>query len=423
MSASSSRTTRRASRRTITAGSYLWAFNFVRDQALTFPCFMRDTEHRLAVPVPPAAILHRATLDVLKALDTYAKPYIAAFEYPRQRAYAGHRGPCAAAATRHRIAGANSGRRDQLAASLLRQRQLRAVAAGDAAKAAAIAAVSWRRPHEQRRQFHTVRPATASGMARRSTRLSLGTCLGFGVGTGRRLGHAECRHRLFPGLHVHGARPVDGARRPAADDLQALRRGCRCHHRPLSDRTRSRWGRRRPFLLHGAVVSAASFLMIFTPTQMSQISGLLAYMTAAWSLLDRLFAVQRALYGDAFGNVAIASTERTRLLSFRTVFVSIGQLLSLAGTAALIKAGGGGVAGYRDHGSRHGPDDFRRDVCVISGHGERTRHPANAAPHRFPGRQNTAAVSQSPVCMLVTAPRSSSSCLRQCGDDRAAFHA
>ncbi len=62
----------------------LWAFNFVRDQALYFPYFQRDAAHRLAGNIPDAATLHRATLDVLKALDTYSKPYIAAFEY---RAY------------------------------------------------------------------------------------------------------------------------------------------------------------------------------------------------------------------------------------------------------------------------------------------------------------------------------------------------
>ncbi|MGF7153452.1 alpha/beta fold hydrolase [Novosphingobium gossypii] len=59
----------------------IWAFNFCRDQALFFPHFMKDAGHRLAVPMPPAHILHRITLDVLKTLDTYPKPYIAAFRY------------------------------------------------------------------------------------------------------------------------------------------------------------------------------------------------------------------------------------------------------------------------------------------------------------------------------------------------------
>jgi pimeloyl-ACP methyl ester carboxylesterase len=64
---------------------FIWAFNFVRDQAIYFPYFQRDPAHRLGGAMPDAAKLHRATLDVLKALDTYSKPYIAAFEY---RAYA-----------------------------------------------------------------------------------------------------------------------------------------------------------------------------------------------------------------------------------------------------------------------------------------------------------------------------------------------
>jgi hypothetical protein len=53
----------------------------VRDQALYFPYFQRDVAHRLAGTMPNASTLHRATLDVLKALDSYSKPYIAAFEY------------------------------------------------------------------------------------------------------------------------------------------------------------------------------------------------------------------------------------------------------------------------------------------------------------------------------------------------------
>ncbi|WP_165321574.1 alpha/beta fold hydrolase [Rhizorhabdus phycosphaerae] len=59
----------------------IWAFNFCRDQALFFPHFMQQPQNRLAVPIPPPEILHRITLDVLKSLDTYSKPYIAAFRY------------------------------------------------------------------------------------------------------------------------------------------------------------------------------------------------------------------------------------------------------------------------------------------------------------------------------------------------------
>ena len=117
---------------------FVWAFNFVRDQALHFPHFMRDPAHRLSVAVPSAPVLHRAALDVLKALDTYWKPYVAAFEY---RAYS--RMPAIKAPvlllkpdTELPVLTAAVSK----AAGLLRDARIAAVAGGDAAKAAAIAA-------------------------------------------------------------------------------------------------------------------------------------------------------------------------------------------------------------------------------------------------------------------------------------------
>jgi len=61
---------------------FVWAFNFVRDQALHFPYFLRAPEHRLMTrPVPCARELHAATVEVLKGLTSYHKPYRAAFRY------------------------------------------------------------------------------------------------------------------------------------------------------------------------------------------------------------------------------------------------------------------------------------------------------------------------------------------------------
>lgn len=62
---------------------FIWAFNFVRDQSLHAPYFLRDPEHRLTNrAVPDAQALHMAALDVLKNIDSYHKPYRAAFAYP-----------------------------------------------------------------------------------------------------------------------------------------------------------------------------------------------------------------------------------------------------------------------------------------------------------------------------------------------------
>ncbi|WP_439532351.1 alpha/beta fold hydrolase [Polymorphobacter sp.] len=61
---------------------FMWAFNFVRDQALHFPHFLRDPEHRLMTrAVPEAAALHGSVMEVLKGLTSYHKAYRAAFAY------------------------------------------------------------------------------------------------------------------------------------------------------------------------------------------------------------------------------------------------------------------------------------------------------------------------------------------------------
>jgi pimeloyl-ACP methyl ester carboxylesterase len=116
----------------------IWAFNFCRDQALYFPHFKKGPETRLGGAMPPPAVLHRITLDVLKALDTYPKPYLAAFRY---RAF--ERMPLVAAPalllkSENELALLNQS--VETALGLLRDGRSATVPPGDAAKAAAIAA-------------------------------------------------------------------------------------------------------------------------------------------------------------------------------------------------------------------------------------------------------------------------------------------
>lgn len=113
----------------------------------------------------------------------------------------------------------------------------------------------------------------------------------------------------------------------------------------LSDRTRSRWGRRRPYLLAGGAVSAVAFFIIFSPPHLGE-TQLIIYMMAALMLYSTGYSLFNVPYVAMASEMTDDFHDRTRLWSFRTVFVSIGQLLSLAGTAALIKYNGGGAHGY-----------------------------------------------------------------------------
>lgn len=192
-------------------------------------------------------------------------------------------------------------------------------------------------------------PGRGSAPATTEDRLPLRTCLGFGIGTvgvSIMLNTVTAYYPAFmstvlgqspelAGYLLMGSKLVD-----AIIDLLIGR---------MSDHTRSRWGRRKPFLMIGAIVSAASFLMLFAPPAMSQ-GALIAYMIAGLILYSAGYSLFNVPYMALPAELTEGYHERTRLISFRTIFVSIGQLLALAVTAALITRGGGGSSGYMTMG-------------------------------------------------------------------------
>ena len=120
-----------------------------------------------------------------------------------------------------------------------------------------------------------------------------------------------------------------------------------------SDKTRTRIGRRRPYLFAGAVVGAFSFFMIFLAPPMTE-TLLILYMGAALIIYSTGYSLFAVPYIAMAGEMTDGYHERTRLLSFRTFFVSIGQLLSAAGMAAIVKVAGGGSTGYAVMGAAAG---------------------------------------------------------------------
>jgi GPH family glycoside/pentoside/hexuronide:cation symporter len=180
-------------------------------------------------------------------------------------------------------------------------------------------------------------------------RLPLKTCLGFGIGTvgvSIMLNAVTAYYPAFMSTVLGQSPEIAGYLMMGAKLYDAF---VDVLVGTMSDKSRSKWGRRRPFMALGAALSAASFLMLFAPPTLSQ-SALIAYMIAGQILYSTAYSLFAVPYMALPAELTQGFDERTRLISYRTVFVSLGQMLASAGTAAVIKAGGGGGAAYATMG-------------------------------------------------------------------------
>lgn len=104
----------------------------------------------------------------------------------------------------------------------------------------------------------------------------------------------------------------------------------------ISDRTKSRWGRRRPFLLFGAFPFAAIFtLMWLTPDIQNQI-GLAAYYAFAYVLFDLAATFVYMPYFALTPDLTDDYDERTSLTSYRMFFSIAGGLVAFTVPAMII---------------------------------------------------------------------------------------
>jgi GPH family glycoside/pentoside/hexuronide:cation symporter len=96
----------------------------------------------------------------------------------------------------------------------------------------------------------------------------------------------------------------------------------------LSDRTRSKWGRRRPYLLFGALPFALAFtLMWYRPPFESQVM-LAAYYAAAYVLFDAAATFVYMPYFALTPELTDNYDERTSLTSYRMFFSILGSLVA-----------------------------------------------------------------------------------------------
>jgi GPH family glycoside/pentoside/hexuronide:cation symporter len=96
----------------------------------------------------------------------------------------------------------------------------------------------------------------------------------------------------------------------------------------LTDRTRSRWGRRRPYLLIGPIPFALSFLMLWWIPPWHGSLGLAIYYAFAYVLFDAAATMIYMPYFALTPELASDYDERTSLTTYRSFFSILGSLLA-----------------------------------------------------------------------------------------------
>ncbi|MEH0938608.1 MFS transporter [Micromonospora psammae] len=114
----------------------------------------------------------------------------------------------------------------------------------------------------------------------------------------------------------------------------------------ISDRTRSRWGPRRPWLLGAGLALAVLFAAIFAaPFGSGPAAG--AYVAVAFLATATAFAFFQVPYVAMPAELTDDGAERTRLMSWRIAVLALAILVSGAVAPMVVAAGGDGLAGHR----------------------------------------------------------------------------
>lgn len=106
----------------------------------------------------------------------------------------------------------------------------------------------------------------------------------------------------------------------------------------LSDRTRSRWGRRRPWLTIGTPLLVLGFIAFYSPPAFLSGNSLVVYCMLFYMLTGTLDSVINANYGALFPELFRDDSSRASTNALRQAFQLVAMIISIAMTPMVTKA-------------------------------------------------------------------------------------
>lgn len=115
----------------------------------------------------------------------------------------------------------------------------------------------------------------------------------------------------------------------------------------ISDRTKSRFGRRRPYILIGGLVCSIAFIALFNAPSVEETP----YALAVFGLLLILYSTGYTIFNVPYLAMPAEMTtnylERSRLISFRVYSIGFGSIAGLSLAPMLVAMWGGGREGHQ----------------------------------------------------------------------------
>ncbi len=105
----------------------------------------------------------------------------------------------------------------------------------------------------------------------------------------------------------------------------------------LTDRTRTRFGRRRPYLLAGIPFIFLSFFLMWYPVSFASEAGRFAWVLAAYLFFSTVISLVMTPYSALAAELTLDYHERGSLMSWRILFSSVSSLVCAVAPLEIVR--------------------------------------------------------------------------------------